>query len=123
MTGCTPRTKPAASGAPTAREIIHDLLIRIPVEFPGARAWRRNVGAAMTEHGFVRYGLPGEADITGIAPGGLRLEIEVKARRDRLSPAQVNFLSMVERAGGIAVVAHDVAQAIMEIRRRLECQH
>jgi hypothetical protein len=40
---------------------------------------------------FVRYGLPGESDVTGIA-GGIRLEIEVKAAKDKPTPDQVRFL-------------------------------
>lgn len=103
----------------TAGQIIHDLLLRIPVDIPGARVWRRNVGAAKTEYGFVRFGLPGEADVTGIAPDGRRLEIEVKAGRDRLTPKQEKFLSMIESRGGIALVARDVDGCIAELRRRI----
>ena len=111
MTSATPRL--------AARQIIHDLLIRIPSEIPGARAWRRNVGGAMTATGFVRFGIPGEADITGIAPNGKRIEIEVKAAGDRLRPEQERFLAMVNEAGGIGIVARDVDGAIREIQRRI----
>jgi hypothetical protein len=104
----------------TAQEIISGLLIRIPVQIPDCRVWRRNVGAAMTDRGFVRFGIPGEADITGIASGGRRIEIEVKAGRDKLSDKQAKFLAMIELRGGIAFVARDVDGAIAELRRRIE---
>jgi hypothetical protein len=92
----------------TAREITSKLLIEIPKRFP-ARVRRRNVGAAVAGDRFIRFSTPGEADITGIAgPHGTCIEIEVKAGSDRLSPEQLSFLAMIERHGGIALVARDV---------------
>jgi hypothetical protein len=103
----------------TAREIIATLLIEIPRQLPGARAWRRNVGATVVADRFVRYGLPGESDVTGIA-GGIRLEIEVKAAKDKPTPDQVRFLEMIRKAGGIGLICRDVNDTIAAIRAELD---
>lgn len=108
-----------ANATPTARKITNALLVEIPKRFP-ARVWRRNVGATLNKTGqLVRFGVPGEADITGIIRPGIRLEIEVKAGRDRLTEAQDSFLAMVKLHGGIAIVAHDVEIALYDIEQDL----
>ncbi len=109
----------------TANEITARLLVEIPKRFPGARAWRSNVLAARTrDNRVVRAGLPGQADITGIVavrmlaqerPVGVRLEIEVKAGRDRLSEQQESFRRMIAERGGIHIVAHDVEVALEKL--------
>ena len=103
----------------TAREITATLLIEIPKQIPGARAWRRNVGATVVGDRFIRYGLPGEADVTGIYDG-LRLEIEVKAGKDKPTPEQLSFLKMIRNAGGIGLICRDVDETIAAIRAEWE---
>jgi hypothetical protein len=105
----------------TARELIATLIIEIPRQLPGARAWRRNVGATVVADRFVRYGLPGESDVTGIIqPGGIRLEIEVKAGKDKPTPEQLSYLNMIRTAGGIGLICRDVNDTIAAIRAELE---
>lgn len=99
-----------------AGQITASLLLRIPEEIPGARVWRQNVIAAKVGDRFVRAGLPGMADISGILPGGKRVEVEVKGPGDRLSEQQKSFRSMIQKSGGVYVVARDVDAAIAEIR-------
>lgn len=81
------------------------------------RLWRANTGVAFAGspsgagRRVVRFGVPGQADLTGILPGGLRLEIEVKRdgpRPGQLSPAQENYRAMIERFGGVYVLARSV---------------
>jgi hypothetical protein len=110
----------------TAAQIIHDLLIRIPKEFP-ARCWRHNVIAACAGDRFVRSSMPGISDIVGIVnvgaaidPAGVFLAIEVKSPRDRVSPVQLAWLAMINRHGGIGFIARDVDGALDELRRRIE---
>ncbi|RMG17749.1 MAG: hypothetical protein D6729_08280 [Deltaproteobacteria bacterium] len=55
------------------------------------RLWRANVGAARFGRHVVKFGIPGQADLTGILPGGIRLEIEVKGPTGRQSPQQRAF--------------------------------
>ena len=79
------------------------------------RLWRANTGAARVGRRFIRFGVPGQADLTGILPGGRRLEIEVKSPTGRQTPDQQAFQTMLERFGGLYVLArsvNDVRRAI-----------
>lgn len=85
------------------------------------RLWRANVGVARiggprrAGGRVVRFGIPGQADLTGILPGGLRLEIEVKGADGRQTEEQRSFQRMIERFGGVYVLARsvqDVWQAV-----------
>jgi hypothetical protein len=79
------------------------------------RLWRANVLAARMGDRFVRAGVAGQADLTGILPDGRRVEIEVKSERGRQTKDQRNFQRMIERFGGVYVLARsveDVAHAL-----------
>jgi hypothetical protein len=102
------------------KEITARLLLRIPEEFPQARAWRRHVGSKDIDGRWQKFGRKGESDIDGIVkPHGTRLAIEVKAGKDRLTPEQQRYLDFVTEFGGIAFVAYDVESAIEELRTHL----
>ncbi len=71
-------------------------------------------------------GINGQADITGIvkvepyhihSDMGLRLEIEVKAEKDRQSAAQKAFEKMIKDHGGIYIVARSVEQCLEDLGR------
>ncbi len=104
----------------TSGQITSRLLLELPKRFP-CRAWRQNTGAAVGASGrMIRFGVRGQADITGIidvSGCGVRLEIEVKAGRDQPSEQQVNFGAMIERMGGIYVLARDVEGALDAIEQ------
>jgi hypothetical protein len=130
----------------TANDLTRAILLAIPQRFP-ARAWRRNVGggypaqvvhqaltlldagrvkdaiALLRRTRVVHYGMAGEPDIDGIiqVPGGhgLRLAIEVKAGSDRVREDQANYGAMVERFGGVYLVARDVEEVLVELAERL----
>ncbi len=110
----------------TVRAILQFLqLHRIP-------AWRVNTGAFRATYKgrerFHRFGVPGMSDIIGILPKrqhvtaqgsvladlanplGQFLAIEVKQPRKVPTPAQVAFIQTVILAGGVAFVAHSVAE-------------
>ena len=76
------------------------------------RLWRANTGAVRIGGRFVRFGVKGQADLTGVLPGGVRLEIEVKSATGRPSEAQRNFRAMIERFGGVYVLARSVGDVI-----------
>jgi hypothetical protein len=81
----------------------------------GIHAWRQNTGG----RGRLRWGTPGCGDITGILPGGRRLEIECKTDAGTQSGAQRAFQAIIEQHGGRYVVARtieDVEPIIREIR-------
>ena len=86
---------------------------------PELRLWRQNTGAARVGRRFVRFGVPGQADLTGILRGGRRLEIEIKSPIGRQTPDQRAFQAMIERFGGLYVLARsveDVRHAIGDVR-------
>ena len=97
--------------------------IRIEHGSGPARLWRNNTGALKDDRGrLVRYGLcPGSSDLIGlrrvtVTPDmvgqqlAVFVAIEVKDR-GRLTPEQQAFITMVQQAGGMAGVAHDVDEA------------
>lgn len=125
----------------TTNAITKKILLEIPRAFPGSRLWRANAGAGvpygvireavrlltqgrvqeciayLTRQRTVTFGIPGQADTSGIlAPGGRRLEIEVKNIGDDMRPEQVTFREMVHRTGGIYVVAGGVDEAVERVR-------
>ena len=81
---------------------------------PDMRLWRANVGVARLggqRRGggrVVRFGLAGQADLTGILPNGLRLEIEVKRDGGRQTLEQCRYQAMIQRFGGVYVLARSV---------------
>lgn len=76
---------------------------------PRLRLWRANTGAAMVHGRLVRFGVPGQGDISGlISPSGRRLEIEVKAARGRQSDDQKRWERVITSMGGLYVLARDV---------------
>lgn len=97
-----------------------DLVSEILHEFGSrddCRIWRNNVGSAKTRDGrFIRFGIPGQADISGILavtlPGGRvigqRIEIEAKTKTGRQRPEQKKWQAMIERMGGIYILARSV---------------
>lgn len=74
--------------------------------------WRQNTGAARFDKGgkeyFVRFGVPGISDILGVLNDGRFFAIEVKMPGRKLTENQGNFINNVNRAGGVAFVAHSV---------------
>ncbi|HAR38053.1 MAG TPA: VRR-NUC domain-containing protein [Porphyromonadaceae bacterium] len=87
----------------------------------GVRAWRNNTGAVEREYKgkkrFIRFGYPGMSDIVGILPGGRFLAIEVKREGEKPTPKQQVFLAMVNGAGGLGFVAHEVSDVIFVLEK------
>jgi len=80
---------------------------------PWLRIWRNNTGVAVTRGRVVRFGKVGQGDITGIMlPSGRRVEIEVKAGKNKQSPHQVRFQQMIEKYGGLYILARSVSDAM-----------
>lgn len=105
----------------TANQITAALLVEIPKRFPKVRVWRSNrIDAMAVGRGGqlrrVSAGIDGQGDLSGIAgPSGRRVEIEVKAGKDRMRPSQISFKAMIVGAGGIYVVARDVKECLREL--------
>lgn len=75
---------------------------------PYLRIWRQNTGVAVYMAGgkkrFVRYGVPGGGDVSGILACGKRLELEVKDEGGRVRDEQRNFGEMIVRMNGLYAV-------------------
>lgn len=75
------------------------------------RVWRNETGKARTLDGarIISYGLKGSADIMGlIGPDGRLLCVECKVGRDQQRIEQQRFQEMVERLGGLYILARSV---------------
>ncbi len=78
----------------TELDLMWELLAQAPAALPDMRLFRRSVVNVEAKRGFrVKAGIPGQCDIYAIQKGGRIYEIETKARRGALSPAQKQWQS------------------------------
>lgn len=92
----------------TESTLLADILLRFGSD-PRLRLWRANVLVAQDKSGrVVRSGVKGQADISGILMGGRRIEIEVKTATGQQRPEQKKWQAMIERFGGLYVLARSV---------------
>ena len=83
---------------------------------PDIRLWKQATGAARTKTGAVlKFGIKGQADISGITDTGQRIEIECKTGKGRLSKEQKRWRAMIEKFGGVYVLARSVEDVEREI--------
>lgn len=77
---------------------------------PWIRVWRSNSGVAYSVDcgRAIRFGLKGQADISGIMTGGVRVEIECKSRRGRQTEEQRAFEKMIRAMGGVYILARSL---------------
>ena len=90
---------------------------------PYVNAWRQNSGAYKASYQgkqrFVRFGQPGQADITGMV-NGIRLEVEVKATGKRPSETQLEWLCFIQANGGISFWCDSVDACSVQMKRVFE---
>lgn len=65
----------------------------------------------------VRFGVPGQADLSGILDGGRRLEIECKRPGGRQTQEQQRYGEMIERFGGVYILATSVADVTARLKK------
>ena len=99
---------------------LQNAILRTFGTIPRLRIWRANTGVAQIGKRFVRFGIPGQADLTGILPDGRRLEIEVKSPTGRQTEDQKNFQHMIEKFDGVYVLARSVDDVWNALRKYLE---
>lgn len=102
---------------------IQNAVLRAFATRPDMRIWRANAGVAVAGDTdklmrlarqvglnvrLVSFGVPGQADLTGIMTGGRRLEIELKTEIGRQSSEQQSFQAMIQKFGGSYVLARSV---------------
>lgn len=92
------------------KDVLHDCLIWLRKY--RIKCWRSNVGSGIFgESGYRTYGIIGSADITGLLPNGIRLEVECKAGKGgRLSIAQQKFAKAIRENSGVYLVCHGVEE-------------
>jgi hypothetical protein len=61
---------------------------------------------------FIRFGVKGAHDVTGMLRGGRRLEIETKAEGRKLTDDQAAFAQGVNGGGGLAILAYSVDDVV-----------
>ncbi|MGC8553844.1 MAG: hypothetical protein ACP5O7_13455 [Phycisphaerae bacterium] len=82
-------------------------------------AWRQNTGATRIGDRFIRYGLVGQPDITGIIIGGYRLDIECKVKGGRLSAEQAKYREQAKAMKSCYILAYcieDVKAALDDFK-------
>lgn len=105
----------------TPEKLFQNEVLRTFATRSDMRLWRANTGVARMGDRTVRFGVPGQADLSGILRGGTRLEIECKAPGGRQSKDQRNWQNIIERFGGIYVLAYSVGDVWKAIGRFLDC--
>ena len=82
---------------------------------PWLRIWRANVGVARINRRVVRFGVPGQADLTGILYDGRRIEIEIKSATGRQTQDQKNFQAIIERFNGVYILARSITDVYEQL--------
>jgi len=78
--------------------------------------YRMNTGLASFGNRKVKFGMNGQADITGILPDGKRIEIEVKGPTGTQSPEQEIFQANIEKNNGIYILAYSVDDVLKKLK-------
>lgn len=99
---------------PVSEKPVQNAILAAVGGLPFVRLWRQNTGAAQYvdpatgQARWVRYGLPGAPDLTGLVRCGRRLEVEVKSATGRASPEQERYAAMARAFGALYVLARSV---------------
>lgn len=97
----------------TEAQLTHKIIHALN-RIPSVCVWRQNTGAIKFDNGrFVRFGVKGQADITGIYKGR-RVELEVKlpGKTKTLTDNQRAFLESMAQHGAIVAVVTGIDEAL-----------
>jgi hypothetical protein len=117
-------------------KLVNQVLIELGKRyFDTARAWKNHTGQAFTPGSVtdalncvvnggtfleardllvpIRFGVPGQADISGLIKGGRRLEIEIKTGSGKLHEGQKNFRDMILDLGGLHIECRSLSDLDM----------
>jgi hypothetical protein len=78
--------------------------------------WRNNTGG----RGKLRFGLKGSSDLIGITNQRckvgkgrfLAIEVKNKSKKSKASPEQILFLEMINKSGGVGILARSVEDVV-----------
>lgn len=100
--------------------VLQRLILARVNQLDGVRVWRMNTGFAQRAGGgAVRFGLPGQADITGLMRPGRRVELEIKGPHGRVTPEQEAFGEWIRALGGLYLVCRSLEDAMGPIQEAL----
>lgn len=123
--------------------IVAETLVELSA-LPGVRVWRMNTGvgagwgviqqalqaardrdiaavlAILRRCRPVQFGIKGQADVTGVAPGGRRLEVELKTGKGKQRPEQATYEKVIRDHGGIYILARSAAEAKEKLMGEIE---
>lgn len=103
----SPRTPAARKPVPPREAEVLRACLKL-LKMRGISAWRQNTGVGKFGKRFVRFGVPGQADISGVLPGsGVRIEIETKRPGNKPTPLQLAYLRGINASGGVACWTSD----------------
>ena len=94
---------------------------------PFIRLWRQNTGAARYKdpatgkERWVRFGLPGAPDLTGVLRCGIRVDVEVKSETGTASEEQERYARMAAAFGVLYVLARAVPHVQSKLAQHLTC--
>lgn len=116
----TPGQGPVRSAGEREKQVQNEILEALG-QRPDLRLWRANAGVArsLDHQRIVRFGVNGQADLSGILANGRRLEVEVKTEVGVQSDDQKNFQAMIERFGGVYVLARSAAEAVAKVNEAI----
>ena len=87
--------------------------IRIALSQKGCKVFRCTVGNFYTKWGQeVKIGTKGHSDLYGIKPGGKAFFVEVKTPIGKARKEQLNFISVMQKAGALAGFARSPEDAL-----------
>ena len=87
--------------------LVNSILVKYGA-LPQLRIWKNATGSAQVNGRYLKFGLIGSSDIIGISYRGQFLAIECKTGSAKQSPQQILFQKMIEKFGGIYVLARKV---------------
>lgn len=103
----------------TESDLMRAVMIALSAE--GHVCFRANIGLFYTKDGRpVSTGLPkGFSDLFGMTKCGRFFALEVKTKTGKIRPEQAQFISAMEKRGGIAFIARSTEQALHEMQQRI----
>lgn len=87
-------------------------------QLEGVFFYRSSTGAARTATRLIRFGVPGQADITGVVRGRA-VFVEVKTETGRQSELQRAFQERVEAAGGAYLLVKNCDDTVRAVQALL----
>lgn len=96
-------------------------------KIPQVRVWKQQTGVARSMDDpdrIISFGIKGSGDISGIVTVkcglGVRLEIDKKIGKDKMSDDQIKFAAMITARGGLYIESRNTNETIDIIKKFIE---